>query len=121
MRTGLVILIALAAQACARDARPVRAGAVWRLTCRDAAAASMAVAGDFTVWEPMAVLERHGADWVAKVKLPGPGVYRVQCIADGARRAPPVGLMLTEDDGFGGRNGILFQPGGDPAAVRPLE
>lgn len=81
----------------------------------------MALAGDFTVWEPMALVEHQGGDWVGRVRLPAPGLYRVQCIADGERRSPPVGLVLTEDDGFGGRNGILFQPAGDPAVARPLE
>ena len=99
----------------------MRVGADWVLTCRDASASTMSLAGDFTVWEPVAILERHGPDWVARVRLPGPGLYRVQCIADGTRRGPPVGLELTEKDDFGGVNGVIYQPAGDAGSVRPLE
>lgn len=70
-------------------------------------AAVVWVAGDFNQWSPEAhVLSRQDGGWWS-ISLPlAPGSYEYAYVVDGEWITPPE-AVLTVDDGFGGRNGLL--------------
>jgi hypothetical protein len=78
-----------------------------RLRVRAEGATRVAVAGDFNGWSPEAMPLRPAGDgwWETRVELE-PGVYEYVYLIDGKWTTPPESV-LTVDDGFGGRNGIL--------------
>lgn len=65
------------------------------------------VAGDFSEWQPLA-MERDGAFWVARVRLP-PGKYRVAVAVNQGRWRAPRNLARVRDD-YGGEAGLLVIP-----------
>ena len=64
--------------------------------------------GDFTQWEPVSMLVQPDGWWVLSRALP-PGLYRVNVRVDGGPWRVPPGLP-SEDDGLGGRSGLLLIP-----------
>ena len=77
------------------------------LRVRADGASRVTVAGDFNGWSPSATSLRNAGDgwWETRIELE-PGVYEYIYIIDGKWTTPPESV-LTVDDGFGGRNGIL--------------
>jgi hypothetical protein len=86
--------------------QPDREGNV-HLRVRADGASRVAVAGDFNGWSPEATPLRPAGDgwWETRVELQA-GVYEYVYVIDGKWTTPPEAI-LTVDDGFGGRNGIL--------------
>ena len=64
--------------------------------------------GDFTQWEPVPMLAQRDGWWVLNRSLPA-GLYRVNVRIDGGPWLVPPGLP-SEDDGLGGRSGLLLIP-----------
>jgi hypothetical protein len=67
----------------------------------------VAIAGDWSGWEPMP-MTRAGDGWVAMLRLPA-GIHKYAILADGAWTLPTG--VIGMDDGFGGTVGILVVPG----------
>ncbi len=65
------------------------------------------VAGDFSEWQPLP-MERDGAFWVARVRLP-PGKYRVAVAVNQGQWRAPRNLARVRDD-YGGEAGLLVIP-----------
>lgn len=81
-------------------------GAV-ELRLRAPEAESVAVVGDFNDWDPRAhPLRRDGEGWWTLRATLDPGTYQYAYTVDGEWITPPEAL-ITVDDGFGGRNGVL--------------
>ena len=72
---------------------------------RDAAAQRVAVAGDFSGWEPRE-LRREGDQWTLEVVL-APGVYHYSFIVNGSEWTLPEGATGVVDDGFGRKNATV--------------
>lgn len=72
-------------------------------------ASSVAVAGDFTRWEPVA-LSRRWRDgevlWTGILSVPR-GEHRYMFVVDGSRWVTDPHASMVRDDGFGNRNAIL--------------
>jgi 1,4-alpha-glucan branching enzyme len=68
---------------------------------------SVALVGAFNGWDPAAEPLRPAGDgwWEASRTLPA-GTHAYAYVVDGAWLTPPE-AVATEDDGFGGRNGLL--------------
>ncbi len=81
------------------------AGPGHRLVVRAGGAQAVELAGDFTDWEPLALLPLDGG-WYIDLAL-SPGVYRVNVRVDGGPWTVPVGLAVQRDE-FGGSVGILL-------------
>jgi hypothetical protein len=64
------------------------------------------IAGDFTDWQPLALLPVHGHKWAGMLHVP-PGVHRVQLRLDGGAWKAPPGLPRA-DDGPAGPSGTLI-------------
>lgn len=93
---------------------PDEGGAVeLRLHAPDAE--SVSAVGDFNHWDPRSHPLRRDRKgwWTLRIGL-APGSYQYAYVVDGAWITPPEAI-LTVDDGFGGRNGILevLAPAGD--------
>jgi len=73
-------------------------------------ARSVALVGEWTLWEPIPLVRAPGdADtWVLFVDLPA-GVHRFNLVVDGERWIVPEGVMAVAD-GFGGQVGLLIVP-----------
>lgn len=65
------------------------------------------VAGDFSEWQPLS-MERDGAFWVARVRLP-PGKYRVAVAVNQGQWRAPRNLARVRDD-YGGEAGLVVIP-----------
>jgi len=68
------------------------------------------VVGTFNGWDPKAhPLEGPDRDgvWSLRLLLP-PGRYRYMFVLDGSRWVTDPDAGASEDDGFGGRNNLLF-------------
>jgi hypothetical protein len=80
-----------------------------RFAFADAAAGSVAVAGDFSRWTPIP-LAPHMQDgalvWVGVVPVPR-GEHRYMFVVDGDRWVTDPLAPVVRDDGFGNRNAIL--------------
>ncbi|HPF69926.1 MAG TPA: isoamylase early set domain-containing protein, partial [Candidatus Krumholzibacteria bacterium] len=92
-----------------RDDDPAtpRAGRPIELRVHAPGAAAVALVGDFNGWDPGAAPLTPGADgwWSTRILLPA-GTHAYAYVVDGAWLTPPE-ASATEDDGFGGRNGLL--------------
>ena len=71
-------------------------------------ATSVAVAGDFSEWEPSFALEDVDGDGVWTGRIPGrPGVHGYMFLIDGTDWQTDPHADRYQDDGFGNRNAIL--------------
>ena len=80
-----------------------------RFVFADGSAESVAVAGDFSHWEPIPLRRRDsdgGALWTAVVAVPR-GEHRYMFVLDGERWVTDPLATAARDDGFGNRNAIL--------------
>lgn len=72
------------------------------------AATSVAVAGDFTDWEPSFVLDDPDGDGVWSGRVPvRPGVHGYMFVIDGTEWTTDPNAARYQDDGFGNRNAVL--------------
>jgi hypothetical protein len=71
-------------------------------------AGSVAVAGDFTGWDPEIALEDPDGDgvWSGRARL-GPGVHEYMFVVDGSEWVTDPYAPRYADDGFGNRNAVL--------------
>jgi len=78
----------------------------FRLEAPDAR--SVAVAGDFTNWEPRYYLSDADGDgvWTGRVPL-SPGVHEYMYVVNGSRWVTDPGAERYSDDGFGNRNAVV--------------
>ena len=76
-----------------------------RLTIRWASARSAEVMGDFTDWQPRALISEGAGRWTLPVAL-NPGVHHLNVRFDGGAWLVPSGAVAV-DDGFGGRVGLI--------------
>lgn len=74
-------------------------------------ARSVAVAGDFTDWEPVYYLSDADGDgvWAGRIPL-GPGMHEYMFVVDGERWMTDPGAERYVDDGFGNRNALVAIP-----------
>jgi hypothetical protein len=80
-----------------------------RVTLRyDRAATRLALAGDFSEWEPVPLIEVGDGEWTAELSIE-PGVHHFALIADGVWTLPDG--VSGIDDGFGGKVGVLVVGG----------
>jgi hypothetical protein len=85
-------------------------GRLVRFTLKRAEAGSVAVAGDFSGWEPR-MLQRDAAGlWTLETVIE-PGVYHYSFVVDGATWLVPDGATGIVDDGFGRKNATLVVNG----------
>lgn len=80
-----------------------------RFVFTDAEAETVAVAGDFSRWEPIPLVQRRGdgrAVWSGIVAVPR-GEHRYMFVVDGNRWVTDPLATAVRDDGFGNRNAIL--------------
>lgn len=85
------------------------AGAVVISVPREEAAGPLAIAGDFTDWEPVP-MEAAEEGWEARFELP-PGVYHYSFRRPDGTWFLPDSVRNRVDDGFGGMNGVLVVVG----------
>lgn len=72
------------------------------------AATSVAVAGDFTDWEPEFTLDDPDGDGIWSGRIPiRPGVHAYMFLVDGAEWMTDPNAGRYQDDGFGNRNAVL--------------
>lgn len=71
-------------------------------------ASSVALAGDFSEWDPSIELSDADLDgvWSARVALE-PGVHEYMFVIDGSEWRPDPNALSYTDDGFGQRNSVL--------------
>jgi len=110
---GLVLAIVLPGRGTAPDAGPV-AGAgpvevVYVQFVLDApSATSVAVAGDFTDWEPAFTLDDPDGDGIWSGRIPiRPGVHAYMFLVDETQWMTDPNAGRYQDDGFGNRNAVL--------------
>ncbi|MGD2046469.1 MAG: glycogen-binding domain-containing protein [Gemmatimonadota bacterium] len=71
-------------------------------------AMSVAVAGDFTDWEPAFTLDDADGDGVWSGRIPvRPGVHGYMFLVDGTEWMTDPNASRYQDDGFGNRNAVL--------------
>lgn len=71
-------------------------------------ATSVAVAGDFTGWEPSFTLDDADGDGVWSGRIPvRPGVHGYMFLVDGTQWMTDPNASRYQDDGFGNRNAVL--------------
>ncbi|MDA0328660.1 MAG: glycogen-binding domain-containing protein [Gemmatimonadetes bacterium] len=72
------------------------------------AATSVAVAGDFSEWEPQFALDDADGDgiWTGRVPI-RPGVHSYMFLIDGTQWQTDPYAGRYQDDGFGNRNAVL--------------
>lgn len=100
----------------AGPAEEVEAAAPWeaesvlvRFVFEDQGAESVAVAGDFSRWEPVPLARRWSEGrliWTGVVAIPR-GEHRYMFVVDGSRWVTDPLATAVRDDGFGNRNAIL--------------
>lgn len=83
-----------------------RGGRVVRFTFDRADARSVAVAGDFSKWEPRAMQRDAKGVWTLETVLE-PGVYHYSFIVNGETWTVPANATGLVDDGFGQKNATL--------------
>ena len=79
-----------------------------RLLMPASGAGRVELMGDFTQWEPVPMALQRDGWWALSRPLPA-GLYRVNVRIDGGPWLVPPGLP-SEDDGLGGRSGLLRVP-----------
>lgn len=67
----------------------------------------LAIAGDFSNWEPIPLRRSANGEWTAQLALE-PGIHKYALIADGAWTLPDG--VAAIDDGLGGKVGVLVVP-----------
>ena len=74
----------------------------------DPDAGEVTLVGDFNGWNPgiHPMLKTTGDEWTVAVDL-APGIWRYALIVDGQWVTPPEAAQY-EDDGFGGKNGVVI-------------
>ena len=77
-----------------------------RITLGGLDAAAVELMGDFTGWEPIALVRSGQREWTATVPIPA-GIHRVNLRVDGGQWIVPPGLPSSTDE-FGGAAGILI-------------
>lgn len=89
---------------------PERRGGLVVFSLEAPGATRVALVGSFNEWNPSAHLmtTRDGRLWETAVAL-GPGRHVYAFLVDDRPVAPPA-APLYEDDGFGGRNGVVEVP-----------
>lgn len=90
-----------------RIVRPTTNGQVVRFTLKLPEATHVAVAGDFTGWEPRALKRGTNGVWSLETVL-APGVYHYSFVIDGRTWLVPDGTPGMVDDGFGRKNGTVI-------------
>ncbi len=76
----------------------------------DGPATKVCVRGSFNAWAPdQDCLRFTGQRWELALRLP-PGRHTYVFWLDDHRALPDPAALLQEDDGFGGRNAVLFVP-----------
>ncbi|HEX9895972.1 MAG TPA: glycogen-binding domain-containing protein, partial [Gemmatimonadales bacterium] len=88
--------------------RVERGGPMVRLLMPAPHAAGVELMGDFTDWEPVAMLPDSPGWWTLSRTL-APGIYRVNVRVDGGPWRVPPGIP-AEDDDLGGKAGVLLVP-----------
>ena len=89
------------------DAAPVEEIAYVQLFLEAPAAQSVAIAGDFSGWEPLELEDADGDGvWAAHLAV-NPGIYEYMFVLDGTRWVTDPHAARYSDDGFGNRNAIL--------------
>ncbi|UCG75319.1 MAG: glycogen-binding domain-containing protein [Gemmatimonadota bacterium] len=108
-----VAVLALLAAALAlpwigRSAGPAEDGTVYvQLFLEAPAASSVAIAGDFSRWDPIELEDQDGDGvWSARLAV-RPGVYEYMFVLDGSRWVTDPHAERYSDDGFGNRNAVL--------------
>jgi hypothetical protein len=81
-------------------------GRVVRFVFARADARSVAVAGDFSEWEPRAMQRDAKGVWILETVLP-PGVYHYSFVVNGETWTVPANAPGLVDDGFGQKNATL--------------
>lgn len=76
------------------------------------AATTVEISGDFTNWDPVALVRRGDGRWSVVLPLPS-GVHQVTVRVNGGAWRVPAGLP-TMDDEFGGAAGLLVVPPAPP-------
>ncbi|MEX1212779.1 MAG: glycogen-binding domain-containing protein [Balneolaceae bacterium] len=86
-------------------------GSVWiRFVFIDPEAEELAVAGDFTGWEPMALTREQVGDrqvWTGMIQVPR-GEHHYMFIRNGEEWVTDPFADITRDDGFGNENAVLY-------------
>jgi 1,4-alpha-glucan branching enzyme len=87
-------------------AAPTRVYVELRFDAPDAS--SVAVAGDFTNWQPTLALQDRDGDgvWTGLVPM-SPGIHQYMFVIDGTRWVTDPGAARHVDDGFGHRNAVV--------------
>lgn len=87
------------------------AGSVWiRFVFIDPEAEQLAVAGDFTGWEPMTLTREQVGDrqvWTGMIQVPR-GEHHYMFIRNGEEWVTDPFAEITRDDGFGNENAVLY-------------
>jgi hypothetical protein len=96
----------------ARLGPPGSGGRTVVFTLRHPEARAVAVAGDFSNWEPRALTRQSNGSWTLETVLPA-GVYHYSFIIDGSVWLVPDNATGIVDDGFGQRNATLIVNGTD--------
>ncbi len=91
-----------------RPAVAVRDGDSVTVQFRVPGAAAVAIAGEWTDWNPVPLRPTGRDGWSMRLVAP-PGVYRFNLVVDGSRWMVPPGVV-TVDDGLGGVAGLLVVP-----------
>ena len=91
-----------------RPAVAVREGAdvVVRFTVPDAR--QVAIAGEWSDWQPVPLVPAGRDGWQARLAL-APGTYRFTLVVDGTRWLVPAGVVTVPDE-MGGEQGLLVVP-----------
>lgn len=121
IRTGILVLAALAAAACRRDLRPTQVAGRWEVVCLMPGGQAPDLLADYADWRPVAeAAEPVDGGWRLWFRPPPAGMFRVQC-RSGDQAVAPSGFEWLEDDGFGGQNAVGFVAPSDRGGARPLE
>jgi len=91
-----------------RPAVAVRDGDSVTVRFRVPGVSAVAIAGEWTDWNPVPLQPTGGDGWSVRVLAP-PGVYRFNLVLDSGRWIVPAGIA-TVDDGLGGVAGLLVVP-----------
>jgi hypothetical protein len=103
-----VLLLQTGREPTAEEASPVEQVVYVQFVLEAPAATSVAVAGDFSGWEPAFALQDPDGDGVWSARVPvRPGVHAYMFLVDETdwRTDPNAGRY--QDDGFGNRNAVL--------------
>jgi len=84
-------------------------GRIVRFVFENRSAKSVAVAGDFTKWEPRTMQRGAGDTWVVELVIE-PGVHHFSFIVDGDNWMVPDDAPGLVDDGWGRRNATVIVP-----------